>query len=139
MALLADEVEVARVVIGRLEARAALAEVDFTREALIDHPLQRAVDGGAADAGVIAAYEAEEIVGAEVAFLFEEGPQDLFALSRSFAACGTQAGDIRKGSCQGYSVENDEPQPQVEVAFGFLIVKPPPVTVSTKSTSAPFR
>ena len=27
--------------------------------------------------------------------------------------------------------ENDEPQPQVDVAFGFLIVKPPPVTVST--------
>src|SRR4029450_11521627 len=37
------------------------------------------------------------------------------------------------------STENDEPQPQVEVAFGFLIVNPPPVTVSTKSTSAPFR
>ena len=32
---------------------------------------------------------------------------------------------------------NDWPQPQVEVAFGFLMVKPPPVTVSTKSTSAP--
>src|SRR4029453_3605469 len=30
-------------------------------------------------------------------------------------------------------------QPQVEVAFGFLIVNPPPVTVSTKSTSAPLR
>ena len=34
---------------------------------------------------------------------------------------------------------NDEPQPQVDVAFGFLMVKPPPVTVSTKSTSAPLR
>ena len=34
---------------------------------------------------------------------------------------------------------NDEPQPHVDVAFGFLIVNPPPVTVSTKSTSAPFR
>ena len=30
-------------------------------------------------------------------------------------------------------------QPQVEVAFGFLMVNPPPVTVSTKSTSAPLR
>src|SRR3989454_4735521 len=38
-----------------------------------------------------------------------------------------------------YSTENDWPQPQVDVAFGFLMVKPPPVTVSTKSTSAPFR
>ena len=34
---------------------------------------------------------------------------------------------------------NDDPQPQVELAFGFLMVKPPPVMVSTKSTSAPFR
>ncbi len=86
-----------------------------------------------------AAYETEEIVGAEVAFLFEEGPQNLFALSRSFAACRTQARDIGKRSCQIYSTENDDPQPQVDVAFGFLIVKPPPVTVSTKSTSAPLR
>src|SRR6185436_7273041 len=37
------------------------------------------------------------------------------------------------------STENDEPQPQVDVAWGFLIVNPPPVTVSTKSTSAPVR
>ena len=34
---------------------------------------------------------------------------------------------------------NDDPQPQVEEAFGFLMVNPPPVMVSTKSTSAPFR
>ena len=34
---------------------------------------------------------------------------------------------------------NELPHPQVDVAFGFLIVNPPPVTVSTKSTSAPFR
>ena len=38
-----------------------------------------------------------------------------------------------------YSVEYDEPQPQVDFAFGFLIVKPPPVMVSMKSTSAFFR
>src|SRR5262245_33586619 len=43
------------------------------------------------------------------------------------------------GSLTVYSTENDWPQPQVEVAFGFLIVKPPPVIVSTKSTSAPLR
>ena len=29
--------------------------------------------------------------------------------------------------------------PQVDVAFGFLMVNPPPVIVSTKSTSAPLR
>ena len=35
--------------------------------------------------------------------------------------------------------ENDEPHPQVDFAFGFLIVNPPPVTLSTKSTSAALR
>ena len=34
---------------------------------------------------------------------------------------------------------NEDPQPQVDLAFGFLMVKPPPVTLSTKSTSAPRR
>ena len=38
-----------------------------------------------------------------------------------------------------YSVEKDDPQPHVDLAFGFLMVNPPPVTVSTKSTSAFFR
>src|ERR1700733_15231448 len=38
-----------------------------------------------------------------------------------------------------YSVENEDPQPHVDFAFGFLIVNPPPVMVSTKSTSAFFR
>ena len=64
----------------------------------VDHPLQRAVDGGAADAGMLAAYEVEEIVGAEVAFLLEEVPENLVALGRSFAACRTQARDVRKRS-----------------------------------------
>jgi hypothetical protein len=38
-----------------------------------------------------------------------------------------------------YSVEKDDPQPQVDLALGFLIVNPPPVIVSTKSTSAFFK
>ena len=38
-----------------------------------------------------------------------------------------------------YSVEKDDPQPHVDLAFGFLMVNPPPVIVSTKSTSAFFR
>src|SRR5688572_2904075 len=33
----------------------------------------------------------------------------------------------------------DEPQPQVDLAFGFLMVNPPPMLLSTKSTSAPLR
>ena len=42
--------KVARVAVRMLEAEPAFAEVDFARDARIHHPLQRAVDGGAADA-----------------------------------------------------------------------------------------
>ena len=38
-----------------------------------------------------------------------------------------------------YSVEKDDPQPHVDLAFGLLMVNPPPVMVSTKSTSAFFK
>ena len=100
MTLLADQMEMFWMPVRRLEPETAFAEVDLARDAGVDHPLQRAVDGGAADAGKLGAYETEEIVGAEVAFLFEEGPQNLFALGRSFAACRTQARDIRKRTCQ---------------------------------------
>ena len=78
---LADEMEVARMAVRRLETRAAFAEIDFARDVRVDHPLQRAVDGGAADAGMAGADEGEQIVGAEVAFLLKEGPQNLFALA----------------------------------------------------------
>ena len=50
MAGLADQVEVARVAVRGLEAEAAFAEVDLAGDAGVDHPLQRAIDGGAADA-----------------------------------------------------------------------------------------
>ena len=58
--------KVPRVAVRRLETRTPFAEVDFARDAGVDHPLQRAVDGRAADAGVLAADEVEEVVGAEM-------------------------------------------------------------------------
>ena len=63
---LADQMKVPRVPVRVLEPEAALAEVDLARDARVDHPLQRAVDRGAADALVLAARDVEEIVGAEV-------------------------------------------------------------------------
>ena len=65
----ADQVEVARMAVRRLEARAPFAEIDLARDAGVHHPLQRAIDRRAADAGILAADEIEEIVGADVAFL----------------------------------------------------------------------
>ncbi len=50
---------------------------------------------------------------------------------------GSVSADIRDG-LPDYAL-NDDPHPHVDFAFGFLMVKPPPVTLSTKSTSAPSR
>ena len=54
MAGLADQVEVARLAVRVLEPEAALAEIDLAGDAGVHHPLQRAVDGGAADPVIFA-------------------------------------------------------------------------------------
>src|SRR6266850_7284605 len=66
---LADQMEVARLAVRMLEPEPPFAEVDFARDTCVHHPLQRAVDGGAADALILAANEVDEVVGAEVPFL----------------------------------------------------------------------
>ena len=58
----------------------------------IDHPLQRAVDGGAADAVIFVADEIDEIVGAEMPFLAQEHVDDLLALAGALAASPASAG-----------------------------------------------
>ena len=98
MADRANEMEVAGMAVGRLEPRTAFAEVDLPGDAAGDHPLQRAIDRGAADARMLAADEIEEIVGAQVTFLFQEGPQNLFAFGRALAACGGEARKIGEGA-----------------------------------------
>ncbi len=92
---LADQVEVARMAIGVLEAEPALAEVDLAGDAGVHHPLQRAVDGGAADAVIFASDEIDEIVGAQVPFLAQEHVDDLLPLAGAFAARRLQSRDIR--------------------------------------------
>ncbi len=76
----AHEMKVPRVAEGRLEARAAVPEVDFAGDACAHHPLERTIDRGAADAGSFAANLVEEIVRAEMAFLAQEDVQDAIAL-----------------------------------------------------------
>ena len=82
--------KVARVAERRLEARAAVAEVDLPGNARADHPLKGPVDRGAADPGRLAVHVFEEIVGAEMAFLAEEDVQDAIALRGAFAAGGNR-------------------------------------------------
>jgi hypothetical protein len=150
VAALADQVEVARMPVRVLEPESPLAEIDLAGNARFHHPLQGAVDGGAADPLILALDHLDEIVGAEVPLLAEEHVDDQVALSRALGPGGPQPVEIGNGrrcghcplpflTCLARYELNDWPQPQVDVAFGFLIVKPPPVMVSTKSTSAPFR
>ena len=143
---LADQVKVPRMAIGMLEAEPAFAEIHLAGDARFLHPQQRAVDGRAADAVIFALDQSDQIVGAEVSLLLEERVDDQVALAGTLGAGRAETIEIGNGRAGGHDLErlpsyaeNDEPQPQVEVAFGFLIVNPPPVMVSTKSTSAPFR
>ena len=136
--------EVARVPVRVFVTVAALAKIDAARDAGIDHPLQRAVDGGAADPAVFRADQLDQLVGAEVAFLLHEEVDDDIALARTAAAGGpmrlNELGGGRNRHSSGIAQAlNDEPHPQVDFAFGFLMVKPPPMVLSTKSTSAPLR
>ena len=77
------------ITVGRIEPGAALAEIHLASDARLDHPLQRPIDGRPPDSGRLLADEIEEIVGAQVAFLFEKDPEDAIALAGAFAACRT--------------------------------------------------
>ena len=89
-----DQVEVPRVPVGRLEPRASFAEVHLAGESLVHHPLQRAIHRGAADSRILAVHEADEIVGAQMAFLLKERAEDVFALGGTLAARGAKVGYV---------------------------------------------
>jgi hypothetical protein len=82
-ALSADEMEVARAPRRRIVAGAAVAEIHLVRHAGVDHPLQRAVDGGAADLRMLTPHGGEELVGADVPLLLQEHVEDAIALGRA--------------------------------------------------------
>src|SRR5436190_1167730 len=73
-----------RVPVRVLEAEASLAEVDLAGDASVHHPLQRAVDGGAADPVILVPDQIDEIVRAQVAFLAEEHIDDQIAVAAAF-------------------------------------------------------
>ena len=82
--------------VGRFETGTTFAEVDLARDAGVNHPLQCAIDGGAADAVIVGAYEIDEVIGAEVAFLAQEDIDDLLPLTRALAAGGLEPAEIGK-------------------------------------------
>ena len=72
MAGVADEMKMPRMAVRGLEARPAFAEIHLAGDAGADHPLQRAVDGRAADARILVAHEIAQIVRAQMPFLAQE-------------------------------------------------------------------
>ena len=93
----ADEVEVPRVPVGVLELELAVAEIDAARDAGLDHPEQRPVDGGAADARVFATDQLDEFVRAEMAGLAQQDRDDQVPLAGSASAGGTMRLDKLSG------------------------------------------
>jgi hypothetical protein len=81
-----------------LETETTLAEIHFSSNASVHHPLQRAVDGGAADSVVFVADEIDEIVGAEMSLLPEEHVHDLLALAGALAPRRLEFAEILEGS-----------------------------------------
>ena len=80
--------------IGMLETELPFAEIDLAGDAGVHHPLERAVDGRAADPLILAPDEIDEIVGGEVTFLAKKDVDDQVALARPLAACWPKAIEV---------------------------------------------
>src|SRR5688500_10178073 len=91
--------------VGMLETKTAFAEVDLARDAGFLHPLQGAVDGGAADAMVLTLYESVQIVSTQFALLFEERVDDQVSFTGSLGAGWAQAIEIGNGRAGGHDPE----------------------------------
>src|SRR5262249_22457295 len=78
-----DEMKMTRPPVGGLVPRSAFTEIDLAGEPLVHHPLERAVDGGAADSAVLPANEIEELICAQMSLLAEEELSDAVALGRA--------------------------------------------------------
>ncbi len=91
---LADQMKVPGMAVRMLEPEPALAEIDFAGDSGVDHPLQGAVDGRAADPLILAPDQIDEIVGRQVALLAEEHVDDQIAFAGTLAAGRPQAVDV---------------------------------------------
>src|SRR5262245_13744915 len=102
MTALADQMEVTGLAIGLLEAESPLAEINLAGDARIHHPLQGAIDGGAADPVIVVPNEIDEIVGAEMPFLTQEDVDNLLPLAGALATGRLQPTEIWENCCQRY-------------------------------------
>ena len=80
--------------VGVLEPETAIAKVDLASNARVDHPLQRAIDGGPTDLLVFLPHQVDEVVGAEMAVLIQEDADDAVSLAGPLPALWAQAVEI---------------------------------------------
>jgi hypothetical protein len=86
----ANHVVVAAAVVLVLVAGNTVVEGDFAGQAALCQQLQRAVDGGVADARIFFLHQAVEFFGREMVAGFEEGVKNGVTLRRLFQADGPQ-------------------------------------------------
>src|SRR5688572_19827862 len=72
--------------VGVFEPKPTLTEINLAGNARFHHPLQRAINGGAADPVIFALDQVNEVVGAEVSLLPEEHVHDQIAFAGAFGA-----------------------------------------------------
>jgi hypothetical protein len=94
VARLADEMKVTGMPVRVLEPEPTLAEVNLARDAGLFHPLQRAVDGRAADFLIFALDQVVQIIGGQMSFLAEEDIDDEVALAGTLAAGRPEAVEV---------------------------------------------
>jgi hypothetical protein len=83
---LADEMEMAGMSVRMLEAKPPFAEIDLPGNAGFNHPLQRAVNRGAADSLILPPDQIDQIFGGEVTLLPQKDIDDEITLARALAA-----------------------------------------------------
>ena len=91
---LADEMKVTGMTIGVFEPEPPFAKIDLARDPRLFHPLQRAVDGGAADFLIFPLDQVVQIIGRQMPFLAKKDIDDEIALAGTFAAGRPEAVEV---------------------------------------------
>ena len=92
-----------------LEPETTLTEVDLAGQTGVDHPVQGAVDGRAADAMIFPPDEVNEIVSAQVSLLSEEHRDDEIAFARTLRPGRTQPIEIGEAGSNAHRLLRTDP------------------------------
>src|SRR2546425_1520092 len=97
---LADQVIVTGMTVGMLDPETPFAEIALPGDPRVHHPLQRPVDGGAADPLVLPPNQIDEIVRAQVPLLAQKDVEDLLPLAGPVTTNRFETLDVRERGTQ---------------------------------------